>query len=105
MGHIHVTLDQVLTAYAKRTGESVDLAAVSQRSGIALETLQALQQGRADDVTLGTLARVCDHFGCKLRELLLYVSDQQGDAPTEVDSRDIVERWERRYGDDEYPRQ
>lgn len=102
MGSITVQLDKALRMYAQHN-RPMSLAELGQRTGMSEVQLAELQDDQADDISLSALARLCDVLHCTPAELLVYTPDQPTDMPEEVESRDIVEKWERQYGDHEHP--
>jgi hypothetical protein len=68
-----------------------------------VETLSELIRNRASMISLPTLASLCAYFGCKVGDLIYYDADPLTVEEDELESRDIVARWEKRYGADEHP--
>jgi DNA-binding Xre family transcriptional regulator len=103
MGTITPRVDELLREREGREGRRLPLADIAQASGIPLETLAELIARRADTISLSALARLCDFFHCTVDEVLHYDGDPLLHDVDEVESRDIVARWEQVYGVDEHP--
>lgn len=103
MGHIRLALDTLLRGYAHSTQGPLSLDDLAQQTGIAPDMLVKLRDNQADQVALSDLARLCDALHCTPHDLLEYTPDSgDDDVEPAVESRKIVEQWERQYGDDEH---
>jgi putative transcriptional regulator len=103
MGQITLRVNDLLKKHELAEGRRLALADVARESGVPLETLAELAAGRADSVSLIVLAKLCDYLQCTPGALLVYDDDNAAAIPDEVESRDIVARWENAYGADEHP--
>lgn len=99
MGQITLHLEHALRRHNDHAHTETKLDAIAQHLGLTVGDFDA-----PENLTLGQLAHLCDHLGTTPGELLRYTPSDTHEGETEVESRDIVERWERRYGDDERPR-
>ena len=101
MGQMKLRIDELITAYELREGKSLPLADLARETGLSEITLRGMVNHRATNVALADLAKVCDFFHCTVGELLQYTPDSTETEDDEVESRDIVDRWERKFGADE----
>lgn len=102
MATVTLLLRELLSERENRETRRIRLAEIAQATGISTNTLQAMINNETDRVSLSSLGRLCDYFHVTPAELLrLRPNDADEDT---MDARDIVEQWERQYGDDENPR-
>lgn len=110
MGTMSLRIRELLAERGERMGRPVQLAEVAQATGIPVPALTDMYHNRAGHVSLQWLAALCDYFGCVPADLLRYEPslersvNQDEEPPLAVDAREIVERWERDYGQDERPK-
>ena len=67
---IVVKLRQAMSGYARRTGERMTYERLSQRTGIARATLEAIGSRPEYNTTLDTIERICRALDCDLVDLL-----------------------------------
>ncbi len=103
MGQIVIRVNELLKARELREERRLPLAEVAEATGISVETLAELIRNRATMISLPALASLCAYFGCKAGDIIYYDADPATIEEDELESRDIVARWESRYGSDEYP--
>ncbi len=101
MGRMQLRIDELIKARELQERHRLALDDVARATGIAADTLVALAANRVETVSLSDLARLCGYFHCTAGELLYYDAGQDTLGADEVDSRDIVARWERTFGADE----
>lgn len=101
MGQMHLRVGELIKARELRDGRRLDIAAVARDAGITPDTLASMIDHSANLVSLDDLAKLCDYFHCTAGELLHYDADPNMVAEDEIESRDIVARWERTFGADE----
>lgn len=101
MGRITLRVDELLKARGVQEGKPLELAEVAQATGIAPGVVAAMVDGSAEQVGLKDLARLCDFLRCTPDMLLRYEADSTAPEAEQIESRDIVEQWERRFGADE----
>jgi putative transcriptional regulator len=103
MGTIRLRLREVIAQREARDNRRMPHDEIARETGVDAETIAAMMENRASDVSLDALARLCDHLTCAPADLLDY---SRGEAASEdmVDVRDIVDSWEQQYGADEHPR-
>lgn len=103
MGQMNLRVDELIKARELRDGRRVSVAELAHSTGIAPTALAAMVDNRIDTVGLADLGKLCDYFGCTAGELLYYDPDPETLDEDEMESRDIVARWERTFGADEHP--
>ena len=103
MGQINLQVNERIKERELREGRRLTIAEVARDTGISPATLAALINNRADRISLSVLARLCEYFQCTPGDLLHYDADPLALDEDEVESRDIVARWELMYGADEHP--
>ena len=103
MGQIYVRVNELIKARELREGRRLALAEVAHAVGLSPEMLAALVNNRANDISFEVLAALCDYFQCTAGDVLYYDADPLVLDEDEIESRDIVARWERIYGADEHP--
>lgn len=103
MGEITLRVNDLLKGRELREGRRLALADVARDSGIELETLAELLAAQTDSVSLPVLAKLCTYFDCRPDNVLHYDADPEALDEDELESRDIVARWEHVYGVDEHP--
>ena len=103
MGEITLRVNDLFKGRELREERRLALADVARDSGIGLETLAELLAARADSITLPVLAKLCTYFDCTPDAVLHYDADPETLDEDELESRDIVARWEHVYGADEHP--
>ncbi len=101
MGQITLRVDELLNARALREGKRLELSEVVQATGIAPDAVAAMVDVSATHVALHDLARLCDYLRCTPDMLLHYEADSIPPEAEQIESRDIVAQWERRFGADE----
>src|SRR5918997_5913143 len=101
MGEITLRVDELLNARGLQEGKRLELSEVAQATGIAPDVVAAMVDGSAEHVGLRDLARLCDYLGCTPDMLLHYEADATSSGAEQIESRDIVARWERTFGADE----
>jgi putative transcriptional regulator len=102
MGRIRLRIDEIIKARELRDGRQLTTAEIARGTGISPESLTTLVENRVERVALDDLTKLCDYFGCTPGELLHYEADPAMFDEEEVESRDIVARWERTFGADEH---
>ena len=103
MGQITIRIKELIGERELREGRRLTMAEIAGGVGISPATLSGLANNQASRISLTALANLCAYFECGPGDLLHYeVSSSPADAD-EVESRDIVARWERVYGADEHP--
>ncbi len=105
MGEITLRVNDLLKGRELREGRRLALADVARDSGIAIETLAELVAARAESISLPVLAKLCSYFDCTPDNVLHFDADPETLDEDEMESRDIVARWEDVYGADEHPPQ
>lgn len=103
MGQMILRVDELIKARELHDGRRLSIAELAQTTGIAPGALAAMVDNRIDAVGLADLGKLCEYFGCTAGELLYYDPDPEALDEDEVESRDIVARWERTFGADEHP--
>ncbi len=103
MGQIKVRVNELLKARELRENRRIMLADVARDTGIAPDSLSELAMGNVSHVSLLNLAKLCEYFKCTTSEVLYYDADPDALDEDEIESRDIVARWDQRYGADEHP--
>ena len=103
MGRINIRINELMVEREAREDRSISLAEVSREAGVAPDMLQALASNQVSHISLSNLARLCGYFQCTTSDLLAYEAEPIPLGEDEVESRDIVARWERTYGADEHP--
>ncbi len=103
MGQIYARVDELIKERELREGRRLQIADVAHATGIPSETLVALIHNRASHISFEDLAKLCAYFQCTAGELFHYDADPLVLDQDEVESRDIVARWESIFGADEYP--
>ena len=101
MGQVSLRVDELIMARELRDGRPLPPDEVARASGVPESTLTAMLSNQVDQVALSDLARLCDYFHCTPGELLHLDQEPDTIEEDEVESRDIVEHWERTYGADE----
>ena len=102
MSTVTLLLRELLSERENREKRRIRLAEIGQATGLSTSTLQAMINNDTDRVSLSALGRLCDYFHVTPAELLRLQADA-ADEDT-MDARDIVEQWDRQYGDDEHPK-
>jgi putative transcriptional regulator len=102
METIRLRIRELLAEREAHEKRRIRLGEIAKATGIATSTLSGLINGRSDRLSLKTLGALCRYFRCVPGSLFEYKA--AGEGPLEVDARDIVDRWEREYGSDEFPR-
>jgi putative transcriptional regulator len=102
MGQIVIRVNEMLKGRELREGRRIPLAEIAGTTGISVETLSELIRNRASMISLPVLASLCAYFSCKVGDLIHYDADPVAIDMDEIESRDIVARWESRYGADEH---
>lgn len=102
MSTIKLRLRELLAQREERENRRIRLAEITQTTGIATSTLTALINDQPDKISLQAVAKLCDYFHCSPGDLFHYTA---GEAVAEdtLDAREIVDKWHRHYGSDEYP--
>ena len=103
MGQMNLRVDELIKARELRDGRRLSVAELAQATGINPSALAAMVDNRIDEVELADLGKLCAYFGCTAGELLYYDADPAALDEDELESRDIVARWERTFGADEHP--
>ena len=103
MGQIVIRVNELIKARELREDRRLPLAEVAEATGISVETLAELIRNRASVISLPVLASLCAYFGCNAGDIIYYDADPATIEDDEIESRDIVARWENRYGADEHP--
>ena len=103
MGQIYVRVNELIKARELAEGRRLALTEVADATGISPEVLAGLATKRARDISLEALAALCNYFQCMVGDVLFYDADPTVLDEDELESRDIVARWERIYGADEHP--
>ena len=103
MGRIVVRIDEKIKERELREGRHLSRNEVARAAGVPGAALASLANNRADRISLDVLARLCAYFECPAGDLLLYEAGEAPQDEDEIESREIVERWERTYGADEHP--
>jgi putative transcriptional regulator len=98
---IKLRLRELLAQREDRENRRIRLAEIAEATGISVSVLTPMINNQTDRVSLSALAKLCDYLHTRPAELLQYSADD-ADEDT-VDARDIVDRWERKYGADEHP--
>ncbi len=101
MGQIRLRVNELIKARELREGRRIPREEITQATGVATDTIRALETNTATTVALHDLSRLCDYFNCTAGMLLYYDVDPDALDEDEIDSRDIVARWEGTYGADE----
>jgi putative transcriptional regulator len=101
MPTIKLRLRELLAQREDRENRRIRLAEIAEATGISVNVLTPMINNQTDRVSLSALAKLCDYLHTRPADLLQYSADE-ADEDT-VDARDIVDRWERRYGADEHP--
>jgi putative transcriptional regulator len=102
MGQIVIRVNEMLKGRELREGRRIPLAEIAEATGISVETISELLRNRAGMISLPALATLCAYFSCKVGDLIHYDADPTTVDMDEIESRDIVARWESRYGADEH---
>lgn len=103
MGRIDILIAERIKERELREGRRLPLAEVARAAGVAPGTLASLVDKRATRISFAVLAALCTYFGCTPGDLLHHDTEPDVLDEDEVESRDIVARWERTYGVDEHP--
>ncbi len=103
MGRVRMAIDELMARREAREGRPVTLDEVARDAGVALDTLEGLVSNQVSHVAFATLAKLCAYFGCSTGDLMVYEQEPVALEGDEVESRDIVARWEQTYGADEHP--
>lgn len=103
MGQITIRVNELIKTRELREGRRLPRTDVARAIGISPETLSELASQQATAVTLDVLARLCAYFQCTTGDVLYYDADPESLDEDELESRDIVARWESVYGADEHP--
>ena len=103
MGQIQIRVGEMIQRRELSEGRRVPVAEVAREAGVAPDVVAGLVRGDTTEISLPTLAKLCEYFGCTVGSLLYYDEDPDVFAEDEVESRDIVARWERSFGADEHP--
>lgn len=67
---IEVKLRAVMAAYSEKSGEKLTYQQLSERTGIAKATLEAIGSRPDYNTTLAVLDTLCDHLNCSISDLL-----------------------------------
>lgn len=102
MPTIKLRLRELLAQRESRESRRIRLTEVAQATGVSVNTLTPMINNQTDRVSLQALAKLCTYFHCMPGDLLQISSDEEREDDA-VDARDIVHRWDREYGADEYP--
>lgn len=103
MSTIKLRVRELLAQREDRENRRIRLTEIAQITGISVNTLTPMLNNQTDRVSLEALAKLCDYFHCTPAEMLRYSAEEtEEDA---VDVREIVDKWEKRYGADEHPPQ
>ena len=102
MGQIVIRVNEMLKGRELREGRRIPLAEIAEATGISVETLSELIRNRAGMISLPALASLCAYFSCRVGDLIRYDAGPSAVDQDEIESRDIVARWESRYGADEH---
>jgi len=102
MATVTLLLRELLSERENRENRRIRLAEIARATGLSTNALQSMINNETDRVSLSALGRLCDYFRVTPAELLRLQPDA-ADEDT-IDARDIVEHWDRQYGDDEHPR-
>ena len=102
MGQIVIRVNELLKGREMREGRRIPLAEVAEATGVSVETLSELIRDRAGVISLPALSSLCDFFDCKVGDLIHYDAAPSAVEVDEIESRDIVARWETQYGADEH---
>ena len=102
MPTIKLQLRELLTQREEREKRRIRLAEIAQATGISVNILTPMINNQTDRVSLQSLGKLCDYFHCSPSELLCYSVEDDAEQDA-VDVREIVDKWEKEYGADEYP--
>lgn len=105
MGRITVQIDEKIKERERQEGRPLSRNEVARAAGVPGAALASLANNRAERISMDVLARLCEYFQCPTGDLLHYQADEPETVEDEIESREIVERWERTYGADEHPRE
>lgn len=102
MSTITLRFAELLERYHHLSGKTLTMAELIQQAGLSSEQQAAVEVG-SDQLTLASVARLCDVLGCQPHNLFTYHPDGEEEHESEIESRHIVKRWEAMYGADEHP--
>lgn len=102
MAVVRLQLREWLNQRAVQQGNPITVDDVAQATGISPNTIEMMIDNASDQISLRTLASLCDYLECTPGDLLHYSPDQPEDDV--IDVNEIVRGWEEHYGADEHPR-
>jgi putative transcriptional regulator len=74
---IKVNLKVLIAKREQDTGEKLTYELLSERIGLAKNTIRRLAENQSSRVDLATLGKLCKFFNCDIGDILYYVPDAE----------------------------